>query len=110
MWKTRAPELLEEGRATFLAHDFFTPQPPIPAEILRKRSLGKYSDRSEPSSAATSPTRVSFGLDQPHIVEHSGVGSEEAVDGEKKPAVFLLRVVTHDWPNSFVTRYVFLSD
>lgn len=37
-------------------------------------------------------------------------GSED--DSEKpikevKPAVFLMRVITHDWPDSYVTRYAY---
>ncbi|KAA1472746.1 S-adenosyl-L-methionine-dependent methyltransferase, partial [Dentipellis sp. KUC8613] len=38
-WRARCPELLEEGRAVFQVHDFFTPQParhtPVGAFILR---------------------------------------------------------------------------
>ncbi|TFK50530.1 hypothetical protein OE88DRAFT_1645564 [Heliocybe sulcata] len=51
-WRERAPELLDGGRVTFLAHDFFTPQPTLPAP----------------------------------------------------PAVFLLRVITHDWPDEYARK------
>lgn len=108
MWKARAPELLEEGRAAFLAHDFFLPQPPIPISIQGNNfpdlstNKNTHTDASESTSAATSPTRVSFGFGD----EHRDVMSEKELSGnpQKKPSVFLLRVVTHDWPNAFVTR------
>ncbi|KIP03318.1 hypothetical protein PHLGIDRAFT_94938, partial [Phlebiopsis gigantea 11061_1 CR5-6] len=55
-WRSRYPDLLDTGRAVFMAHDFFKPQPPLPADMI------------------------------------------------VKPAVFLMRVITHDWPDSYVTR------
>ncbi|KAI0794881.1 S-adenosyl-L-methionine-dependent methyltransferase [Abortiporus biennis] len=58
-WKTRCPEMLEQGIAHFQAHDFFSPQP---EQIQSKKP-------------------------RPIV-----------------PAVYLLRVITHDWPNAFVTR------
>ncbi|OBZ77461.1 6-hydroxytryprostatin B O-methyltransferase [Grifola frondosa] len=58
-WRARCPEMLDSGRATFVAHDFFTPQPPL---------------RFPGASCAC------------------------------VPAVFLLRVITHDWPDSYVTK------
>lgn len=30
----------------------------------------------------------------------------QGADREVKPAVFLMRVITHDWPDSYVTRWV----
>ncbi|KAI0362999.1 S-adenosyl-L-methionine-dependent methyltransferase [Pilatotrama ljubarskyi] len=58
-WRDRCPEMLDSGRAMFLGHDFFQPQPPL---ILP--------------------------------------GSIAAV----KPSVYVLRVITHDWPDVFVTK------
>lgn len=62
-WRKRCPEFLDSGRATFQAHDFFTPQPPWPA-VLQADNRGQSAS----------------------------------------PAVFLLRVITHDWPDAYVTR------
>ncbi|KAI0079225.1 hypothetical protein K474DRAFT_713866 [Panus rudis PR-1116 ss-1] len=88
-WKARYPALLEEGRAAFQAHDFFTPQPPLPLQIVQS-SITNHGEPegSQPASASTSPTISSFGFD---VVE-------------PKPAVFLLRVIMHDWPDSYATR------
>lgn len=58
-WRERCPEMLDTGRAMFLAHDFFQPQPPL---LLP--------------------------------------GSINAV----VPSVYVLRVITHDWPDTFVTK------
>ncbi|EIW56069.1 S-adenosyl-L-methionine-dependent methyltransferase [Trametes versicolor FP-101664 SS1] len=58
-WRERCPEMLDTGRAMFLAHDFFQPQPPL---LLP--------------------------------------GSTNAV----VPSVYVLRVITHDWPDTFVTK------
>ncbi|TBU38873.1 S-adenosyl-L-methionine-dependent methyltransferase [Dichomitus squalens] len=60
-WRERCPEMLDSGRAMFLGHDFFLPQPPL---VL-------------PSSASQEP---------------------------RTPAVYILRVVTHDWPDTFVVK------
>lgn len=62
-WRERCPEMLDSGRAMFLAHDFFQPQPPL---VLP--------------------------------------GSVDAV----VPSVYVLRVITHDWPDTFVTKYLAL--
>ncbi|GBE83628.1 4-O-methyltransferase 1 [Sparassis crispa] len=70
-WRARCPELLDGGRAAFQAHDFFTPQPPLPPII--EKSI-------EPAASPRTP------------------------EGEDAPAVFLLRVITHDWPDELVTR------
>ncbi|EPQ51450.1 O-methyltransferase, partial [Gloeophyllum trabeum ATCC 11539] len=51
-WRERAPELLDGGRVTFMAHDFFRPQPALQAS----------------------------------------------------PAVFLLRVIMHDWPDEYARK------
>ena len=56
--------MLDSGRAMFLGHDFFFPQPPL----------------------------VFPGFTSPVT-----------------PSVYLLRVVTHDWPDLFVTKYVHMS-
>ncbi len=74
-WRARHPEMLENGRAVFQAHDFFKPQPPYPAELDAEKTI---------------PPPDSEGLN---------------VKGKDVPAVFLLRVITHDWPDSYVTRY-----
>ncbi|KAK7689556.1 hypothetical protein QCA50_007348 [Cerrena zonata] len=115
MWKTRCPELLDEGRAAFLAHDFFGPQPPIPASVLggrdRSAAIEKILDGLESTSPAILPSRSGLGLDE-RIFErqdrerslNQDLGGAASGELEKKPAVFLLRVVTHDWPNLFVTR------
>ncbi|KAI8973144.1 S-adenosyl-L-methionine-dependent methyltransferase [Trametes punicea] len=58
-WRERCPEMLDSGRAAFLGHDFFLPQPPL--------------------SLQGSPTPVT-------------------------PTVYLMRVITHDWPDQFVTK------
>ncbi|THH01015.1 hypothetical protein EW026_g1615 [Hermanssonia centrifuga] len=73
-WRARHPEMLENGRAVFQAHDFFKPQPPYPAELDAEKTI---------------PPPDSEGLN---------------VKGKDVPAVFLLRVITHDWPDSYVTR------
>ncbi|KAI0666395.1 S-adenosyl-L-methionine-dependent methyltransferase [Trametes maxima] len=58
-WRERCPEMLDSGRAMFMGHDFFLPQPSL---IL-------------PGSTATT-----------------------------SPSVYVLRVITHDWPDAFVTK------
>lgn len=74
-WRARCPELLDTGRAAFQGHDFFMPQPPWPASLRSSIAEG-------------------------HAAEYE---SEEA--RKEAPAVFLLRVITHDWPDEYVTRY-----
>ncbi|KAH9942675.1 hypothetical protein B0H21DRAFT_520593 [Amylocystis lapponica] len=76
-WQARCPELLSTGRAAFQAHDFFTPQPPWPS-VFR--------------TSMTGPEQYEFW-------EGAGLGR-----GHAAPAVFLLRVVTHDWPDVYVAR------
>ncbi|GJE93999.1 hypothetical protein PsYK624_101670 [Phanerochaete sordida] len=80
-WRSRYPELLDSGRATFAAHDFFKPQPPLPPEVVS-------GSHSESEASGTED------------------GAEAAVQEVKdvKPAVFLMRVITHDWPDSYGTR------
>ncbi|KAI0828552.1 S-adenosyl-L-methionine-dependent methyltransferase [Trametes gibbosa] len=58
-WRERCPEILDSGRAMFLGHDFFQPQPSLVFP-----------------------------------------GSPDAVT----PSVYVLRVITHDWPDEFVTK------
>ncbi|RPD56594.1 hypothetical protein L226DRAFT_480398 [Lentinus tigrinus ALCF2SS1-7] len=58
-WRGRCPEMLDSGRAMFLGHDFFLPQPPL-----------NFPGSREPAM----------------------------------PSVYILRVVTHDWPDAFVTK------
>ncbi len=58
-WRERCPDMLDSGRATFIGHDFFRPQPPL----------------------------LFPGSPQPAV-----------------PSVYILRVVTHDWPDEFVTK------
>ncbi|KAI0700683.1 hypothetical protein C8T65DRAFT_790056 [Cerioporus squamosus] len=58
-WRERCPEMLDVGRAMFLGHDFFLPQPTL-----------VFPDCREPAV----------------------------------PSVYILRVVTHDWPDAFVTK------
>ncbi|KAI0635412.1 S-adenosyl-L-methionine-dependent methyltransferase [Trametes polyzona] len=58
-WRERCPEMLDSGRAMFLGHDFFQPQP-----------------------------RLIF------------PGCSDVI----APSVYVLRVITHDWPNTFVTK------
>ncbi|TFK81372.1 hypothetical protein K466DRAFT_502247 [Polyporus arcularius HHB13444] len=58
-WRERCPEMLDSGRAMFLGHDFFLPQP---------------------------------ALFLPNSIEPAA------------PSVYILRVVTHDWPDAFVTK------
>ncbi|KAI9066168.1 S-adenosyl-L-methionine-dependent methyltransferase [Trametes sanguinea] len=58
-WRERCPEMLQSGRAAFLGHDFFLPQPPL----------------FMPGS--TKPMT---------------------------PSIYLMRVITHDWPDEFVTK------
>ncbi|KAI1792209.1 S-adenosyl-L-methionine-dependent methyltransferase, partial [Ganoderma leucocontextum] len=64
-WRERCPEMLDSGRATFLGHDFFFPQPPL---------------------------------------VFPGPGSTTTAADPVTPAVYVLRVVTHDWPDAFVTK------
>ncbi|OCH85246.1 hypothetical protein OBBRIDRAFT_325702 [Obba rivulosa] len=73
-WRARCSELLDTGRAAFQGHDFFAPQPPWPASLRSSIAEG-------------------------HAAEYE---SEEA--RKEAPAVFLLRVITHDWPDEYVTR------
>ncbi|TCD65381.1 ich1-like protein [Steccherinum ochraceum] len=73
-WKTRCPELLSSGQAAFQAHDFLTPQPAFPMEL----DLGRED-----------------------VSIHARIDSGGVVG---PPAVYLLRVITHDWPDEFVTR------
>ncbi|CDO73947.1 hypothetical protein BN946_scf185016.g104 [Trametes cinnabarina] len=58
-WRERCPEMLDSGRAAFLGHDFFLPQPPL---LL--------------------------------------TGTPKPVT----PSIYLMRVITHDWPDEFVTK------
>ena len=58
-WRERCPEILDTGRAMFLGHDFFLPQPLLFFPGAREPIL---------------------------------------------PSVYILRVVTHDWPDAFVTK------
>ena len=60
----------------FQAHDFFKPQPALPAELDTQQ-------REFVSDA------------------HGSKNEEKAV----VPSVFFLRVITHDWPDCYVTRY-----
>lgn len=71
-----------------MAHDFFKPQPPLPADMIVR--LGELESESEVEELG----RKVMG------------GDEEGPVREVKPAVFLMRVITHDWPDSYVTRYV----
>ena len=80
-WRARYPGILESGRAVFQAHDFFHAQPPLPAELNCRVS--------SPDSCYTSDG------EECNAVE----GAADVV-----PSVFLLRVITHDWPDSYVTR------
>lgn len=83
-------KLLSCGQAAFRAHDFLTPQPTFPASIdLRSPPAG--DDISDSSTLSFS------GL----VAEKESV----ADDTSRYPAVYLLRVITHDWPDEFVTRY-----
>ena len=61
--------MLDSGRATFLGHDFFFPQPPL---VL------------------------------------PGSGSAMTPADPVIPAVYILRVVTHDWPDSFAIKYALI--
>lgn len=81
-WRARYPELLDAGRAAFQGHDFFKPQPPFPA------GLNCTDEESESAS------------------ETEGCDSSGRAWGFRSstPAVFLMRVITHDWPDSYVTR------
>ncbi|CAL1710667.1 unnamed protein product [Somion occarium] len=100
-WKTRSPELLEEGRAAFLAHDFLSPQPPIPIALLRPRETALFESGTEVNApVTTSPISGNFGLKD--CTEDGKTEEEQRV--QKRPAVFLLRVITHDWPDAYVTR------
>ena len=54
---------------------------------------------------------------QPPLPENLDVERKESVNGNEEatpkpvvPSVFILRVVTHDWPDSYVIKYVGLSD
>lgn len=87
-WRARYPDLLDTGRAVFVAHDFFKPQPALPAEMSMR--VGELESESEAEELG----RKVMG------------GDEERPVREVKPAVFLMRVITHDWPDSYVTRYV----
>ncbi|KAI0780347.1 S-adenosyl-L-methionine-dependent methyltransferase [Trametes elegans] len=58
-WSERCPDMLNTGRAMFLGHDFFQPQP----LLVPPGSLAPVT-----------------------------------------PSVYILRVITHDWPDVFVTR------
>ncbi|EKM53088.1 uncharacterized protein PHACADRAFT_210808 [Phanerochaete carnosa HHB-10118-sp] len=78
-WRSRYPELLDSGRATFQAHDFFKPQPALPLAILA--SEGQSDSMTESNTKAP-----------------------DAGDVEVRPAVFLMRVITHDWPDSYIIR------
>ena len=60
----------------FQAHDFFKPQPVYPPELDLEASEAMY-----------------------------GVYGPREEPKPVVPSVFLLRVVTHDWPDSYVTRY-----
>ena len=69
--------MLDRGRAAFQAHDFFKPQPAVPQELDIERTE----------------------------FLHDAYGSREMAKNVV-PSVFLLRVITHDWPDSYVTKYV----
>ena len=54
---------------------------------------------------------------QPPLPENLDVERKESVNGNEEatpkpvvPSVFILRVVTHDWPDSYVIKYVGLSN
>ena len=89
-WKDKCPELLASGQAAFQAHDFFTPQPAYPSSL----------------DVGCSPTEGA-GCNEPSLTAQLGMEpARSAGDVQPRPAVYLLRVVTHDWPDEFVTRYV----
>ncbi|KAH8096884.1 hypothetical protein BXZ70DRAFT_865118, partial [Cristinia sonorae] len=88
-WKDRCPNLLSSGQAAFQAHDFLTPQPTFPESL----DLGSPPAGDDISDSSTS----SFaGL----VAEKESVADATL----RYPAVYLLRVITHDWPDEFVTR------
>ena len=68
--------MLDQGRAAFQAHDFFKPQPLLPPELDVERTE----------------------------FVHDAYGLREAPK-TVIPSVYFLRVVTHDWPDCYVTRY-----
>lgn len=72
--------MLDSGRVAFQAHDFFEPQPPWSDAFKKCKSQGEASESRD-----------------------DGNRSNEV-------AVFLLRVITHDWPDEFVLRYVMFLD
>ncbi|KAL4250136.1 hypothetical protein ABKN59_006496 [Abortiporus biennis] len=99
-WKTRCPEMLEQGIAHFQAHDFFSPQPVLPV-----------SDSEQDTPTMRDGTGTGSGVGrEPSSPSSSTPNSprEEQIQSKKPrpivPAVYLLRVITHDWPNAFVTR------
>ncbi|KAI0084943.1 hypothetical protein BDY19DRAFT_466740 [Irpex rosettiformis] len=83
-WRARYPEILDSGRAVFQPHDFFKPQPPFPATLNCELLTQESESASETEGCET-------------IGRH---GSERSAP----PSVFLMRVITHDWPDSYVTR------
>ena len=68
--------MLDRGRVVFQAHDFLEPQPPWPDAL---RNCGVHDEKQ------------------------NGVG-EATLNASSEVAVYLLRVITHDWPDEFVIR------
>ncbi|KAI0339260.1 hypothetical protein BDW22DRAFT_1431862 [Trametopsis cervina] len=83
-WRARYPEVLDSGRVAFQPHDFFKTQLPFPAELNCSRL--SHESESANETEGCDPTLSNRLFKAP------------------APAVFLMRVITHDWPDSYVTR------
>lgn len=105
--------MLEDGTTTFQGHDFFTPQPPLP----EPKSTIPPLPRTKATYGAGS---FDGGTPSPPMERASSDGVPSSDRGlcafpsstfpppvTKTPiyaSVFLLRVITHDWPDAHVTR------